>query len=240
MGENLITLGDKIDLKQILRSKYTDDDTEARVYASQVLDITDDVIRAAMPIYEGRLIPLEVNSDFEAFFHTAKGLYKAVCKVVGRDKIENIYHVDLTLTTELKKFQRREFFRLSCYIDTMFEKLTDTQFNKYEELEELPETFGDNSSYGAIIDISGGGLRMTSKEHLEKNTILGVRFRIAAGAGVQEVNLCVKVVTSEKSVNRPELYENRLQYKGIPEELRDLIVKYIFEEQRRIRHKERG
>lgn len=244
MEDKLITIGNKIELKQVLKRRFSEDDGDVKTYVSQVLDMTEGLIHAAMPISEGHLIPLELGSFLVAYFHTSKGLYKANCTVTGRSKVDNIYIAELEITSALEKFQRREFYRLPCYIDAVFESVTDSQYDSYVKNKIIPVTFGETALNGVITDISGGGVRMLSPQRLEKDTLMAIRFRISSGMNIDEIDIMVKVISviksDKKSDEKSNLYEHRLQYKLIPKEIRDIIVKYIYEEQRRIRHKERN
>ena len=56
-----LVIGSRMELvpKKSLRNKE-----ERIVYASQILDFNDDSIVCAMPIYEGRIVPLEAGIIF--------------------------------------------------------------------------------------------------------------------------------------------------------------------------------
>lgn len=243
MVDKLISVGNKIELKQILNKAPDDEsETDIRLYKSQVLDIDDanGVIHGAMPIYEGHLVPLEVGTRYDAFFQTSKGLYRTVCQVTGRSKEEKIYIVHLKPISELEKYQRREYFRLSTNIDVSTCQIAENELKTFMLNKIIPETYENEEIYGIINDISGGGARILSKAEYKKGSVLMLSFDMLNDAEINHISVMAKVVACNKSLNRPELNEIRVQFRWITNTLRELIVKNIFEEQRRLRQKERG
>lgn len=242
MVENLISVGDKIELKQIInRIQSEDTEYEVRVYKSQILDIyEDDFIQAAMPIYEGHLVPLEIGSKYDTFFQTSKGLFRTICEVTGRSKEEKIYIVQLKIKSELIKFQRREYFRLNINLSVRIAVFSETELKSYQLNKQFPEKFENEITEGSIIDISGGGVKVVSKETFNKNAMLVLEFEMIEEATVQTIKVLGKVVAIENVMNRADLHEYRIQFKWISNTTREIIVKVIFEEQKRLRQKERG
>ena len=79
--------------------------------------------------------------------------------------------MEVECTTELKKFQRRQFYRLPCTIEGYFRKLTDTELLRFQHDNIVPEDTQDVDK-GIIVDISGGGLRIMTEKPLEKNNYI--------------------------------------------------------------------
>lgn len=238
MAEQILAIGNKIELNR-RRNTNSIVAADKTTYVSQILDIEGDLIIAAMPIYEGHLVALEAGSALETYFYTAKGIYKADCSIVSRGKEGNVYMMKLALTTELKKFQRRQYYRLPCSIEAIVQPLQITEvmyYSKYHEL--LLDTRAIIDS-GMIVDISGGGIRMMTERRYAKDDYLLLRFPIEMHIGVEQMNLMGRIVASLESSNRKNYYDNRIQFKEIPAEQRDLLVKYIFEQQRKIQQRER-
>ena len=239
MMDNLISVGIKLELRQ----KYNRIEIpieNVRNYVSQVLDIEDTTFQAAMPIYEGHLVPLEVGSKYEVFFKTSKGLYKATCEVMGRSKVEKIYMLELKPISKLEKFQRREYFRFNTNIDANICLLTDNEMKIFMQSFTFPEDYKNKRKNATIIDISGGGVKMVSNNLYTKNDLVLIEFNVIVGSSMRNISIPGKVIASTTSDNRLDLQEHRIEYNKIPKELRELIIKYIFDEQRRILQKERG
>ena len=237
--DNLISVGIKIELKQTLNRNEAQNEN-ARNYVSQVLDISDITFQAAMPIYGGHLVPLEVGTKYDVIFKTEKGLYKAVCEVIGRSKIEKIYLVELKPVSKLEKFQRREYFRFNTNIDASICLISENEMKNFIQLLTFPEDYKNKKKTAAIIDISGGGVKIVSNELYKKNDIVLIEFNMMVGSIFKNVNVLGRVIASTTSDNRLDLREHRIEYNKIPKEIRELIVKYIFDEQKKILQKERG
>jgi len=237
--DNLISVGIKLELRQI-QNKIEIPIENVRNYISQILDIYDNTFQAAMPIYEGHLVPLEVGSKYEVFFKTNKGLYKANCEVVGRSKIEKIYMLELKPISNLEKFQRREYFRFNTNIDANICLLTEHEMKNFLQLFAFPEEYNNKKKNAVIIDISGGGVKIVSNELYKKHDIVLIEFNVIVGTSLKNIIVPGKIIASSTSDNRLDLREHRIEYNKISKETRELIIKYIFDEQRRILQKERG
>ena len=97
----------------------------------------------------------------------------------------------------------------------------------------------------AILENSEGNLfvsmpRYRRSEVDEKNNYIYIRFPVEMNIGNRDIEVVGRVILSLESPNRKDCYDNRIQFKGISHELRETVVKYIFEQQRIIQRKERG
>ena len=206
--DRILSVGNKIELSKIKKNK----DDDAVTYVSQILDMKDEKIVAAMPISEGHIVPIEPGSRMHAYFYTVKGIFSCEILVTERGKEGNIYIMEVECTTELKKFQRRQFYRLPCTIEGYFRKLTDTELLRFQHDNIVPED---------TQDVDKG-------------------FPVEMNIGNRDIEVVGRVILSLESPNRKDCYDNRIQFKGISHELRETVVKYIFEQQRIIQRKERG
>jgi len=66
-----------------------------------------------------------------------------------------------------------------------------------------------------------------------------IEFNVMIGTLFKNIIVPGKVTLSTTSDKRLDLREHRIEYYEIPTETRELIIKYIFDEQRRILQKER-
>lgn len=237
--DNLISVGIKLELRQT-QNKIVSPIQNVRNFVSQILDINDKTFQAAMPIYEGHLVPLEIGSKYDICFKTNKGLFKATCEVIGRSKTEKIYLVELKPITKLEKFQRREYFRFNTNIDANICLFTENEMKIYLQSLVVPEDYNSKKKNAAIIDISGGGVKIVSNELYKKNDIMLIEFDMIVSTSLIKINIPGKVIASTHSDNRPDLREHRIEFYQMSKEIRELIVKFIFDEQRRILQKERG
>ena len=79
-------------------------------YGSQLLDFDGDrTAKIAMPISEGKVIPLEIDDDYNLCFFTNSGLYQCTARIKKRYTENRMYVMDVIFLTPLKKFQRRKY-----------------------------------------------------------------------------------------------------------------------------------
>ena len=242
MANRLITEGNKIDFKDILSKEQLNGGLTPATYASQVFEIrNDNILRVSMPIEHGRIIPLSKGKKFDAFFYTAKGLYQCRVIIIDRFKINNIYMMDIELLTEPVKYQRRQYYRLELNIPVRYMQITETESNVMENEEELPERLENLSEYhtGDTIDISGGGLRFTGDTLVEKGNRLAVVFDIDYEGNIERYLLAADVIMSFAIPQHHGMYEHRVEFKDISKENREMLIKYIFQEERKIRKNNR-
>ena len=229
---------EKEDLK-----KY--DGKKVPILVSQLEEIDDDgELVIQMPMYKGKIVLLSLGSRYELMFYSKRGLYRAVCQVTDRYKEENFFMVKVVLKSSLKKFQRREYFRLECIIgmdayeisreDAM--QLTGAQLLARVEEPEIAQT----ESKAVIVDISGGGIRFISDRKHEENDCLAVHMTLSNENMEQDMWVVVSIVSCRKASPNMERYETRAEYIHIGSRLREVIIKYIFDEDRKIRKKDMG
>lgn len=247
MLSKIISPGDRIELSKpvkatgsgTLKDKKDTTVQEKRIYISQVYDILEDEqLKIAMPIVEGRVVPLPMHARYDACFYSSGGLYQAKLVITDRYKEDGLYILEAELTSELKKFQRRQYYRLEHTMDFEYKVVTEEEMMDVLENEETLETstsFGMTD--GIILDISGGGIRFTTKEQLEKNTEVLVNINI--GIAREDVcRLAAVIISSSKVDNRERLYVNRAEFHNMKDAVREKIIKYIFDMERRMRKRE--
>ena len=141
--------------------------------------------------------------------------------------------MNLELKDELKKFQRRQFFRLPCNIITTLRTLSVSEVLDYSMKHEVKDNTDAQVVQGVIVDISGGGTRVFSKSRYKSGDYVYMNFPLEMNIGIKNVSVLAKVISSSELAGRRDYCDNRLQFKEIPGSLRDSIVKYIFEQQRK-------
>lgn len=235
---DVYNLGNKVDLRIV---KF--DETSAgrvkkfRTYKSKIYDILDEnKLKLAMPIERGNVILLPTNQEYEIFFYTTNGLYQAQGKVIDRLKENNIFVFIFELTTSVKKNQRREYFRYSCTIDVKYCVVTEHESSLIYE-EEIEDVRGRKLEWmdGIIADISGGGMRFTSSEEFENNTYILCKFTLIINGRIKEFCTIVKIISSEKILNKNGQFENRSKYISMSPADTEEVVRYIFAEERKSR-----
>ena len=134
MISEVITIGDKVDIRQVSQIENEKSTGELpHMYKSQVLDFLENgEIELAMPTEGGKIRLLMLGIRYEFVFYAKTGLYRAYGQVKERYKTDNQYMLRISLNTQLNKYQRREFYRLSYTMEMTYVPVK-------EELVKLPQ-----------------------------------------------------------------------------------------------------
>ena len=235
---DVIRDGDRIEIKveQQVKGK-----TEVKQYQSQVFDNKGDgVFEVAMPIIQGKLIVLPLNVRYEIVFNTQGGnTYKSMGIITERYKKDGFYMMELHLKKGLEKIQRREFYRHSCLMDFDF-YILDERHKDLKSADEiyLELTEGDlmvPKCQGLAVDLSGGGMKFRSPYELDIN---GRIFIVLSLKKEKDFYVTANVVASRPVHTAAKvLYESRVSFELEDNRMREEIIRFIFEEERRNRKK---
>ncbi len=233
--------GDKIELTEV-RSEESDENgnIERKVYRTRIYDVvSEDEIKVTMPIEKGKLVLLPVDGEFDLCFYTSNGLYQCFSRVSDRYKSNNVYILCLELTSNLRKFQRREYYRLNCVLNMKCHLLND---NEYDQITREVQFIDTDLTLqdGIIVDISGGGARFISKEAYEHDTKILFVFSLTTGKEPVKYSIIGRILLSNEIEGREGEYENRVQFINMNTDDREGIIRFIFEEERKIRRRERN
>ena len=144
----------------------------------------------------------------------------------------------------LKKFQRREFFRINKMIDLDYFHISDEVAALPTTEELFVITHNPDNHYekynATILDISGGGIRFTTTEQLETDSYILSVFELMNDRYDNKFYLVTQIIESTPVKGNSEHFMNRAKFvlKNLKD--REAIVRYIFEEERQMRKKEIG
>lgn len=234
-----VSIGNKIELvklEQIIRNE-----PNKKVYVSKIYDfLPNNTLQIAMPISEGKIIPLNIDTKYSACFYTNSGLLQCNVIVTARYKSGNLFFLEVLLLGELEKVQRREFYRYSCVMDAGIRVVSDEEYDTgIPENVSVPEEALDWQG-AKILDISGGGAKIVQKTHLERNEVVKIKFMVLIIDEVVSFNLFARILASTQVTGHTDLYEQRLEFMKINQDERDRIIKFIFESERAARAKKVG
>lgn len=242
MEKNLLVEGDKVDVEEIVKSKNSDN-IEKRIFKTMIYEVNqENIVTMYMPMEQGKIRLLELNSIYKFIFYTSRGLFACKGKVIQRSKKDGHFLICVAIVGEMVKHQRREFYRMDCLLD-----INCVTINA-EEAEEIvgkvdPDiVFVSNKekSFKAIaLDISGGGIRFISEKSFDKNDYIMVDINLSSD---EENNFkCFsQVVASERQKNNPINFETRIKFIIENPKDRERIIHYIFEVERKIRNSNRN
>lgn len=234
MLSNYVIPGQKVELKTLSKNGQ-----ESKVYISRVYEVlSDDRLEITMPMEQTKLILLPVDGEYDIFFYTESGLYQCMIRIIDRYKSNNVYILAVELISNLRKYQRREYYRFSCALDMSTRALEEEELTAISEKRNFLVP-GLPLKRSIIVDISGGGFRFVSNHAYEVDSLIYCKYSLELNTGIKEYNLVGKVLRVNEMNNQKGIYEHRAQYVDIDDVEREEIIRYIFEEERKTRKRNR-
>ena len=196
---------------------------EEKAYKTLIIDVQDDFLRINLPVNDGEYLMVHINEKIEMNSYLDEGrCFNFYSKVISRGKEGNIIYYKISKPFDIKKIQRRNFFRVGL-LDTIEYKII-TDINK-EEFDSVPykEAF--------MVDLSGGGLKLKVKDDIKKDDLLLIKMRIK---GI-EIELKCDIVRIENTADKEKLCG--LKFLDITPVQTDIIIQELFEIVRKQRAK---
>lgn len=243
MISNLLAPGDKVEVTKIRKQNEKD---KIKTYYSKIYDIIDedDIIKIAMPVIGTKMVLLGLKMNYEIYILSESGIYLAQGTLIDRYKENNLFVAVIQLNTKLEKIQRRQFYRLETNIEVKYKLLSVKDAETLMEVTSAEEynKIIDAKEYinGITIDISGGGLRFTSDKEHKRGEFVIIEFPVIAQGKKVNLSILSEIILTEKVPNRVGIYDHRISYTNISNKDREVLIKYIFEEERRYRKNEKG
>lgn len=195
---------------------------EKDVYKSNVQDITDEHIAISLPVAVGSYASLIRGDNIEVIYSDDKNVYSFYSTVIGRkkDKIPMIL-IAIPDEDKIRKIQRRKNFRVELIEEIKYKVIGKENINKALIKQLLNHT--DEFSNGTMLDLSGGGTRITIKEKLEKNDIIVVYLP------VHDRNILVPCSCIRCAKNQSGTYVCGFKFHEIDGNQRENIILYTFD-----------
>lgn len=248
MQITVIEVGNKIDIRIVNQIENADSTGEPpHIYKSQLLDFFENGdIEIAMPSENGKMRLLPLGLRYEFVFYTKIGLYRGYGEIKERYKTDNRFMLRVAFHTPLNKYQRREYYRLSCamemayYIITkdmaMLEQ-TDEIENQLREDEELIK----KRMTAYVRDLSGGGMRFVTDTELPEDSYILIYVRLGEEMQDAIYPIIGHVIRGEQLENvTPAKYEQRVEFILKDSRVRESIIRFIFKEERKARRNKKG
>lgn len=231
--------GGKVELKAKEKKREKGDGRPRRDHQSRVLKIfAENRVEIAMPIADGKLILLPVGGEYDMYFYGDNVVYQCNARVVDRYRYNGQYALMMELTSNLRNYQRREYYRFSCDLEMDSREIGEEEEITVAAQEELLPTLPLKSS--VIVDISGGGLRFVANYAYEVNSLILCRYHLQIEGKEKEYQLVGKVLAVKERDQEPGVFEHRVQYVNVDPQDREEIIQYIFDEARKTHKKTVG
>ena len=237
MLSRIIKPGDRIELRPVEKKGNRSEDKTAitKSYSSQVQSIlSGERMEIVMPMEGTKIVLLPVDAVFDMYLTTFSGLYQCFVRIIDRYKSNNVYILAIELTSNLRKYQRREYYRFSCALEMKSRELSEDEIRVVDTVDEYL-TPGLPLKQSVIVDISGGGLRFLSNQQYMPGSLIYINYRLMIKDKVKDYNVVGKVLATRPSETRKGVFEHRVQYINMGNDDREEIIRYIFEEERKHR-----
>lgn len=243
---DVIKMGNRIEIRSQQDENLMEDmgRNTAVCYSSVEEIISNKELSISMPMQGQRMVLFPTGADCDMTFFGIGGMYRCTATVKGRSKEGQFYFLNVVLKSELRKYQRREYFRIE-YMSQITFYLIPKKVAELPTTDHLLEEIANGEvSYelgaGTIQDISGGGIRFHSERKLERDIYLMITLRLERAWMKETLYLVSQIVdcVPHASMQGQFSCRGKFLYKDLRD--REKIVRFVFEEERRIRQKENG
>jgi c-di-GMP-binding flagellar brake protein YcgR len=184
------------------------------IYRTRVEDAFDDLLIVGAPIKQGVLVPIRIgtrlNVQFRVYRSVNEGRYNNEAIVEKRFRA-NVPLLQLRMLGSWEKIQERYFLRVPVSIDCLFEVLSE------DEAERTPQS-------GVMLDLSGGGFLLRTSRPLQPNDGIRVSFNL------KDTQITANAVVA-RLVEADAGFDYGICFVDIPERLRQVIIKFVFQRQ---------
>jgi len=192
------------------------------MFKSIVMEADDSFIYLAAPIFKGKEYPLQAGRQVQVFYYRDSGLYSFEAVYNGRVLVGNVASCQVKRTSEIKRTQRREYFRLTCVLTAQLKSRSTGTVAKAL----IPDV------EAIIHDISGSGVRAISRKQFQENE--EIECTLYLDPKVLTVSATVLRCAQRQEENN---YEMGIRFDQINEADRDQIMAFIFRRQMELRQK---
>lgn len=206
-----INIGDRIEIIKITTKSE-------RTYPSQILDIINEGnYLISGPIWQNQIIPIHKGEKIKiSYVVKNKGRYAFDALVIRRE-YKNIYILEIQKISNIKKYQMRRYYRFNISIPVIKEFVLKIKAEEEILIEECKTK-----------DISGSGFRLYSNYKHDVGDIVRCKFNIEENP----IGIKGKVVRIEKVDTFDYKYSLGIDFIDISEQNRDIIIKFIFKQER--------
>lgn len=196
---------------------------EDKSYKTLVVDVQEDFLKINIPVHNGDYLMLHTGEKIEMNSYLDENrCFNFHSEVISRGKEGTIVYYKISTPFDIKKIQRRNFFRVGL-LDTI----------EYKNITNINKGDIDNIPYkeALMVDLSGGGLKLKTKDDIKKDDMLLISMMIKDTL----IELKADVVRVENTVEKENVCGVR--FLDITEAQIDIIIQELFEIVRRQRAK---
>jgi|LSQX01.1.fsa_nt_gb c-di-GMP-binding flagellar brake protein YcgR len=153
--------------------------------------------------------------------YKTNGIYEFAVIITSASQEKSVCFLELELSSEIKKYQRREFFRLDVDIPLHLKVIHDNETKKISEYEAV------------TVDISGGGMKVKTMDSLPSQVAVEstIYFR-KYYEKFKDINIMGRILRCQKGMNDDNEHIVYIQFDKKERKESEKIIRYIFEIQR--------
>ncbi|AET70273.1 putative glycosyltransferase [Desulfosporosinus orientis DSM 765] len=186
-------------------------------YRTRIEEVGEKLLMVGAPFENGELVPLREGTKVKLTFWDEAAVYSFEGKIMQRIAVPIPLFI-LVLPDKVDKVQRRNYVRVPALFPVMFRTVNREGLSDFQK--------------ATMIDLSGGGIRFTTKEHVEDKSLLYIQITLPNG----EIQTPVRVIRVDKN-EEMKLYSVSGEFYEISERERDRIIRCVFDKQRAMRKK---
>jgi c-di-GMP-binding flagellar brake protein YcgR len=224
------TVGERISMQEVNKFLYIGARINLLVmnsynqsqYVSRVDNINEDgSIDVLIPISKRRIVYINNDTTLKVIIASEGAIYEFKAEIV--EKLFGVVPLlRLKRVSDIQKIQRRNYFRLKATNKIKIRKVINLKEAIYSEYFEV-----------TMVDISGGGLAFSAELELDINDLIEVNMDLNS----KTINLLGKIVRADKDEDKAKMFSYGVNFEKIAEIERNIIMRYIFEEQRKLAKK---
>ncbi len=216
-----VKIGTRLELEVLTDTE----DSVQSTYISQFVDILNtEEISISCPIFESKFVIISIGKKIRLSFHDEK--YGLMCfegVISSREKKDNIILLNVRITSEIEKIQRRNYFRLDCLLDVEYEIAESIKSEQPVQKTSPKKAIAKN--------ISGSGICIvTDDDRILKNTEINLLIFLKPDSYI--TTKCVVMRSSTLRESSKTKHELGLYFKDISQKDQDMLIKFIFDQQR--------
>ena len=159
------------------------------------------------------------------------------CRASYHDEQKKI--LSFKILSPLEKVQRRMHERISYHAELAFRTLSEPMKEWKEDQQELftevSDTYYKNYE-DTVVDISGGGIRFTSKKCVKPNECILADFKTIQGGKSMMMHVFGQVVYCQALRNEKDVFDIRMKYIHLSEAKKEQIIRFVFQLEREQRN----
>jgi c-di-GMP-binding flagellar brake protein YcgR len=224
------TVGERISMQEVNKFLYIGARINLLVmnnynqsqYVSRVDNINEDgSIDVLIPISKRKIVYINNDTALKVIIASEGAIYEFKAEIV--EKLFGVVPLlRLKRVSDIQKIQRRNYFRLKATNKFKIRKVINLKEAIYNEYFEV-----------TMVDISGGGLAFNAEIELDINDLIEVNMDLNS----KTINLLGKIVRADKDEDKAKMFSYGVNFEKIAEIERNVIMRYIFEEQRKLAKK---